>query len=260
MPSRIDIRKPSPTKPRLFSPALRRHRREDPVPDRRRFLMSMAGCACPRDLYFRAEGAKGTDATRTTARSFFLIRALLDSRDAIGPDASLFESARLLDVPSGVEAWGLADLVVRDPDTGANDLACRLHSVPAAAWADAASGAAPADAAEANLLAYALHAPRWSVAYVNETTGELVEYAGDTDAEAARRVMARFVEVAGFRESRRIPRCALANRRVPGELTPCCYDEWRMRDRDRERLAAAEPLKPLGNVALGLTLTTAGGV
>lgn len=164
----------------------------------RRLSAALAGLRCPRDAWYRALGMTAPDATATTtAAPDLLAQAFGAVLDRLGEETDLdVLTHRNVEIEmGGVTVRGVADAVFVDASGPA--LVSRLHVVTDdAIWAKAQAAPQDDHRAEANLLAFGLEAPRWSVCYVHAATGEVTEHLGTTDAFAARRDFGLFEEIA----------------------------------------------------------------
>jgi len=179
-----------------------------------RFRIATAGIKCPRALYFRMDGEGELPDWKTSRFAERAIDIALDDPGTLAHEPVYIQRGEL-------HLHGTADLLVHH----GNDpcLVVRFHVVDGKEWDRAADKELEEHRAEANLLAYGAGAPRWSVCYVHEDSGEMREFVGEVNPLAVEWAFDHFESVAEYRGRRTAPRCPNQKYVRAGE---CCQCRW----------------------------------
>ena len=151
--------------------------------------IEFAGLSCPRDVFYRSEGHTKAAAVGIVDEAFS--KALNEIAERSAVDVLTHRSVKI--GIGGVRANGSADAVFVDENGPA--LACLFRIASDESWASLLASPHREHSAEANLIAYGLGAPKWSICYCQVSTGEMVEHFGATDPLRARRDFGLLQEV-----------------------------------------------------------------
>lgn len=171
-----------------------------------RLRISQAGSDCVRRTYYEATGAPHAE-TDPEGLVKMALGSALDEWALQRAPAEIVEGSWIMQLDVELEMGGLT--VTGHPDAihygpGGPDFVSDLKTVGDKTWAKIQKAPKQEHAAQVNLYAFAICAPRWSVCYVNASTGEIIEHFGDTDAFAARKDFGLFEEAA-FWIARNLP-------------------------------------------------------
>ena len=187
----------------LIETQLRQSRKDPP-----RFRVSQSGDECVRRMYYQATGAPREEDSVEGLAKMGLGTAMdewvLRAGDGVRIQVPVTINA------GGFTLTGKSDVVFGDPAELVSDLKCvgvgskkLLQALSGeyvnrrwlgGTWAQTEHGPTEKHAAQVNMYAYGLGAPRWSVCYVNVDTGEIREHFGDTDEYKAEEDLGSFEE------------------------------------------------------------------
>lgn len=162
--------------------------------DEDRLRLSMAGGSCVRDLYYEATGAPAEEISDERLMKM-AIGAALDEVALAKTDGLRAVAHQPVEIRLGdLVVRGSADLVILG--SLGPILVSDLKVVGEGTWSRVKNKPKPEHRAQANLYAWGLSAPQWSVCYVLAGTGEIREHFGTTDAFEAKRDFGAFEEAA----------------------------------------------------------------
>jgi DNA-directed RNA polymerase specialized sigma24 family protein len=183
------------------------------------FRASLAAIKCPRALYFRLKS--DPRAAVLNGRSP-LVERIIDS----ALENREWRANAVMDLNhGGLHVRGSADLV----RIGADDqplMAVLIHELAPHEWSESRYGVREEHRAVANLIATGLKAPRWSVFYVEEGTGEIVEHVAVTTSVLAGWALENFKKVAEALKRGVPPACPVEHRNNPnGQPCKCRWNK-----------------------------------
>jgi hypothetical protein len=168
-------------------------------PEVPRLRISQAGDECLRRVYYQATGAP-----RAADDAIGLVKMGLGSAFdewTLRPAEGVRIQVPVTIVAGALTLTGKADAVFGDPA----ELVADLKTVGNGTWARVQKRPADKHAAQVNLYAWGLGAPRNSICYVNADTGEILEHVRDTDGFAAEEDLGLFEMAHYYRASGREP-------------------------------------------------------
>ena len=163
---------------------------------------SLAATKCPLRVYNKATGAPGKPASDRGLVEIAIER-LIDEIARNDESEHTVLPQRSFEIKvDGMTVRGIASLVW----VGADGPDLVGNVIPVNTVNEVREEPQPEHEIEANLAAYALGAPRWTICYVDLATGELVEHSGESDPIGAEADLEVFTDAGYWIRNRTPPR------------------------------------------------------